>query len=436
MYEKQSAGIKLFSCCIATVSLLLLLFCLPSLIPGPYAYFPKYQEVMAQASSAGTSCINYNRFAKLITVNCTSASLSDVYNQINDPSILGIEKQSSSNNVWLLNANLTISQGATLHINSTDALWLKIVSDGTSAYNIDVHGSLKVDSVKITSWNPATNNYAITNGTRILHGNGYEVHVGSPRPSIRIEKDATGTTDITNSDLGYLGFEGGIGAGATGLTYLGGDGSVLRHNNLHDLYFGFYSSGVGGMIIENNHIYNNSKYGLDPHTGTHDMIIHGNVVNDNGGIGIICSLDCYNITIENNEVYSNGEPGIMFSKNMYNSVARNNYVHNEGTGIFISQSHNNEIYNNTVSNSSNAIYVKDNSSNNNIHQNTVINSTKGINVYGAGAGNTFYSNAILSGIQTGTNPANPMATDSSQMKDSKTTLRHHHHHHKTISVLP
>src|SRR2546421_10883274 len=139
MYEKQSAAIKLFSCCIATVSLLLLLFCLPSLIPGPYTYFPKDQEATAQASAAGTSCINYDPFAKLITVNCTSASLSDVYNQINDPTILRIEEQSSSNNVWLLNANLTISQGATLHINSTDAVWLKIVSDGTSAYNIDVH---------------------------------------------------------------------------------------------------------------------------------------------------------------------------------------------------------------------------------------------------------------------------------------------------------
>jgi hypothetical protein len=31
-------------------------------------------------------------------------------------------------------------------------------------YNIDVRGSLKIDSVKITSWDPTTNNYAISNG--------------------------------------------------------------------------------------------------------------------------------------------------------------------------------------------------------------------------------------------------------------------------------
>jgi len=364
-------------------------------------YIPIYQEAIAQAptTAGSSSCINYDPSARLITVTCTSASLTDVYNSLNDPNILGIERQressSSSGNLWLLNANLKISQGATFYINPTDTAWLKIISDGKSAYKVDVRGSLKVDSVKITSWDPETNYYAVTNGTRIPNGSGgYEVHVGASRPFIRIEKDATGTTDITNSEIAYLGYEGGVGVAVTGLYYLGGDGSVLRHNNLHDLYFGFYSRGVGGMIIENNHIYNNSRYGLDPHTGTHDMIIRSNVVNDNGWIGIICSLDCHNITIENNEVYNNKESGIMFSRNMYNSIARNNYVHNEGIAISVSQSHNNEIYNNTVSDSSNAIYLINSSSNNIIHHNTVINSPQGISAFGAGPGNTFYLNSV------------------------------------------
>ena len=406
MHEGHNAGTKLFSCLtlcdIAILSVLLMFFSsLPSLIPSTVLKIPTYQAAIAQAptTAGSSSCINYDPSVRLITVTCTSASLTDVYNSLNDPNILGIERQressSSSGNLWLLNANLKISQGATFYINSTDAAWLKIISDGASAYKVDVRGSLKVDSVKITSWDSARNYYAITNGTRIPNGSGgYEVHVGASRPFIKIEKDATGTTDITNSEIAYLGYEGGVGVAVTGLYYLGGDGSVLRHNNLHDLYFGFYSRGVGGMIIENNHIYNNSRYGLDPHTGTHDMIIRSNVVNDNGWIGIICSLDCHNITIENNEVYNNKESGIMFSRNMYNSIARNNYVHNEGMAIFVSQSHNNEIYNNTVSDSSNAIYLIDSSSNNIIHHNTVINSPKGISAFGAGAGNTFYLNSV------------------------------------------
>jgi mannuronan 5-epimerase len=419
---------------IAILSALLMIFSLAITL----YYVPIYQEVMAQPdTTASSSCINYDQSARLIIVACTSANLSHVYNELKDPSILNIQKQrhpdssfSSSNNVWVLNANLTISKGATLYINTTDTSWLKIISDGTTAYSIDVHGSLKVDSVAITSWNPTTNYYSISNGTRILQSNGYEVHAGSPRPFIKIEKDATGTTDITNSEIAYLGYEGGVGASVTGLTYLGGHGSILRNNNLHDLYFGFYSSNVEDMIIEGNHIYNNSKYGLDPHTGTHDMIIRGNVVNDNGGIGIICSLDCYNITIENNEVYRNVEPGIFFSRNMYNSVARNNNVHDEVTGIFISQSHDNQIYNNTISNTTNAIYVKDNSSNNNIYQNTVISSANGINVKSAGSGNTVYSNTVINGSQTEKDITDPGSTTNNRIKDNKATHhRHHHHHH-------
>ena len=40
----------------------------------------------------------------------------------------------------------------------------------------------------------------------------------------------------------------------------------------------------------------------------------------------------------------------MFSRNMYDSVARNNDVHDESKCIFVSQSQNNSIYNNTATN--------------------------------------------------------------------------------------
>jgi len=87
---------------------------------------------------------------------------------------------------------------------------------------------------------------------------------------------------------------------------------------------------------------------LDPHTATHDMIIRNNIVYDNNGSGIICSLNCYNILIENNKVHDNAENGIDFSRNMTKSIARNNIVYNEPSGVFVSQSHNNQIFNNTI----------------------------------------------------------------------------------------
>jgi parallel beta-helix repeat protein len=115
--------------------------------------------------------------------------------------------------------------------------------------NVDVHGSLKIDSVKITSWDPLTNNYAITNGTR------HDIGVGKPEATV----PGTPRPHIT---IAYLGYEKGSFSdiGTAGLNYYGGEESILKGNNIHDLYFGFYSSGVGRCLIENNQIHRNTMY--------------------------------------------------------------------------------------------------------------------------------------------------------------------------------
>jgi poly(beta-D-mannuronate) C5 epimerase len=338
-------------------------------------------------------CINYNPSTRTITVSCgNQARLADISNKLRDTTVL---TKQSADGVWLLSANLVIAKGASFSIDSTDTKWLKISSEKATSdtasplpYNIDVHGSLKIDSTKVTSWNPVTNSYTVTNGSREAvppgtkgaTANGYMIHFGAPRPFIKVEHDATDTTNIANSEIAYLGYESGstsdIGSG--GLNYYGGDGSVIRGNSIHDLYFGFYSSAVGHLIIENNQVYKNANYGLDPHTGTHDMIIRQNIVHDNGAQGIICSLNCYNVLIENNQLYHNGKAGVMFSRNMSNSIARNNIISNEVDGILVSQSNNNKIYNNTIS-----------------------NSQYGINVIFGSSGNTFYSNIIKNSLRYG-----------------------------------
>jgi poly(beta-D-mannuronate) C5 epimerase len=353
----------------------------------------------AQVTESTSSCIRYDSSEKIITITCKSANLTDIDNQLKDPGILHKETGAADDTgVWLLNAGIEVAPNAILYINSTDTSWLKVLAaaDGKeAAHLIHILGGLKIDSIKLTSWNPNTNDYARTEDS---HRDGKDVTVGAPRPYIVVEEEATGTTDITNSEIAYLGYEAGYGAGRTGLRYLGGDGSIIKGNNIHHLWFALYSRGVGGMVIENNHIHHNGHYGLDPHTGTHDMIIRNNTVHDNGSIGVICSLDCYNVTIENNKVYNNTKMGIMFSRNMYDSVARNNIVSNEDKGIVISESHNNGIYNNTVSDSISGIDLDKESSENIIHDNIIINmpalSTVSVED-GAVEQNTLYSNTLI-----------------------------------------
>lgn len=161
-----------------------------------------FNEVNAQQETFSTTteninCISYNNVKKLIKLSCKFATLTDIYNQINNHAVL--DKQSQQQGVWLLNANLTIDKGSTLTIDPRDTRWLKIITDGrTLAYGIHVYGSLKVDSVKVTSWNPETNYYGISNGSRESSGPSTKIcgsncsiaqkdlltHHGAPRPYI------------------------------------------------------------------------------------------------------------------------------------------------------------------------------------------------------------------------------------------------------------
>jgi mannuronan 5-epimerase len=364
------------------------------LLPVSYAQ----QQQQKNTATNSTACVSYDSTDNTITLTCSSASLTDINNQLNDDTILDRQQQQQSDNgVWLLNAGIIIAEDAALYINSTDTKWLKIVSDGNTPNRIAVYGSLKIDSVKITSWNPEINDYAITDTQGKI-----------PRPFIIVEDEATGTTDITNSEIAYLGYAAQLKednyARRSGLAYNGGDGSFISGNNIHHNMFGFYSKGVGDMILKDNNLHDNYVYGFDPHTGTHDMIIRNNTVHDEGHIGIICSLDCYNITIEGNEVYNNTDVGIMFSRNMSDSVARNNYVHDETICIFVSQSHNNEVHNNKVSDCKNGIYLRDESSNNKIYDNTIINATSNAILINTGASdNRVSSNTIINATKFGIN---------------------------------
>ncbi|MDQ6668847.1 MAG: hypothetical protein M3Y53_11580, partial [Thermoproteota archaeon] len=131
--------------------------------------------------SSSPSCITYTPSSRTITVSCTSVSMIEIYNKLQDNSVLSKQSssQGGSSNIWFLNANLIIAKGATFHIDSTNTKWLKISSKVTRgagsakiapAYIIDVYGSLKIDSAKITSWDPTTNYYAISNGSRTGSG--------------------------------------------------------------------------------------------------------------------------------------------------------------------------------------------------------------------------------------------------------------------------
>jgi len=376
----------------------LIIFSIPLLLsPMPN----RIEAQKAESEIEEEMCVTYNKSEKLISIICKYADFSDISKKIIDPEILKLETHAVSNNnnkekVWLLNSGLNIEENAILDINSNDVTWLKMIPSKQSPNAIEVDGSLKVDSVKITSWNQETNDYVK------FPENAKEdqsLYTTIPRPYIKIEKEATGPTEIINSELAYLGYSCN---GCGGVTFNGGENSHLKNNDIHNIYKGFYSKGIGYMLIEGNRIYGNEKYGIDPHSGTHDMIIRNNTVYNNYNAGLICSADCYNIIIEGNKVHNNGhgdyKRGIAISKNTYNSTIRENIVYNQDACVDIGRdSHDNKIYDNKLINCLNGISLTRNSFNNEIYNNKIENVSNGL-VASDSDNNKFYSNTIK-GIQ-------------------------------------
>jgi mannuronan 5-epimerase len=384
--------------------LLLLSFAVVIIFPSHFLVFGdnhgKFEGDNETSSSKSTmaskseACAQYDKLREIVTVICDS-TLSDVSSAIDDISIL---KKESPKGIWFLNSSLIISDGATLTISSNDVKWLKINSqrrsDGISGlplekdidddvstpYRIQVFGRLELNGVKVTSWDPFSNNYTSQRPDGMI-----------ARPYITVE-DGANPSRITNSEIAYLGYND---SHKQGLTFYGGDRSTLIGNRIHNLWFGLYTRNIGHMVIENNTVYNNLRYGIDPHHNSSDMAIKNNHIFNNR-IGLICSVDCYNILFEGNQIHYNKEIGLMLSRNNVKSIARHNNISNSETGISVSESHNNQVYDNTISNSLDGIKVRAGSSGNLINNNTIMNTSEcGIVVYLKAKNNTIADNFLL-----------------------------------------
>jgi hypothetical protein len=334
------------------------------------------------------ACIDYDSTENTITINC-DASFLDVVQTINDPEILEQEEQQEGQ--YILNANLEVADGVTFEMTSEeDGLqYLKI----TGANGIIVNGRIEISGIIITSWDTETDSPISQTETGSV-----------PRAFINLRVSEGGF--IEDSEAAYLGYDApprrGIDLGES--TDGPSHDFAIRNSRIHDNWMGFYSAGAYNIIIDGNEFYGNIKYAIDPHTGTRDMTVSNNKVYNNRDIAVICSLDCHNVIFEANEVYNNAGSGLMFSRATHDSIIRNNVIYNQyGSAypISISESQNNEIYGNTISNSTTGISVHNPlqldedgmSSGNRIYNNTfdgVQNAMRAV----ASSNNTFSSNVF------------------------------------------
>src|SRR5215211_2573183 len=338
----------------------LILFLITNIMP----YGQQLEHHHLRFTAEGGACIAYDQSESTITISC-NASFQDVVQTINDPDIV----ENLGNGEYILKANLDVADGVSFSMTSNQdggLQYLKIAGEN----GIIVHGTILVNGVTITSWDTEEDDIIEQDMNGTIR-RGY------------IQFAASEGSQIINSEFGYL---GDVEPGRRGFDLFGGGGPShdleIRGSKFHDMWMAFYSNGAYNIVVDGNEYYNNIKYSLDPHTTTHDMNITNNWIHNNP-IGPICSDKCWDILIEGNLIQDTTNAAIFFSRNMTDSIARNNHVINARTGILVSESPNNQIYNNIVEGATeqgillfNPDLTDDGSTEGNIVYNNVISSSE------------------------------------------------------------
>jgi poly(beta-D-mannuronate) C5 epimerase len=322
-----------------------------------------------------------------------------------------------ANGVFLVRSNIKLTNGAKLDVAGTavggDTDELRLLSNnGSSTSFVSVTadwGSVSFRSTKVTSWNESAN--------------GPDTEYATGRAFVRVRSSYvsgvahTSRMDVSNSDVGYLGYYASesygmvwkvLGSAFSNVDVLGD----ITGSHLHNNYFGAYTYGAYGMNIDNNEFDHNVKYGLDPHDDSDSLKITNNKSHDNGDHGIICSQRCDHLLISGNQSYNNVGHGIMLHRSTDNNIVENNTVkNNTDTGIALFESNNNIIRNNYLEGNASSLRLSVGSSYNTFENNTIVSSKKyGVYTYkgsdtparpgndGVNRYNTFKGNVVSNSV--------------------------------------
>ncbi|MBD3238259.1 MAG: glycosyltransferase [Candidatus Moranbacteria bacterium] len=291
---------------------------------------------------------------------------------------------------WLLKANLDLEDDVILVIDGEEVNWLKMQSNQEKFVWIKSdRGSILIKATKITSWDDQNNDFD---------------YIPEDGRSYILQKNS-GRMDILDSEIAYLGHlglptRGKPFGGPYGIGWKIDDNSlhhnlvtgVVAGNSIHDNYFGFYTYGATGMLIKNNHFYNNIEYGIDPHDDSNNLLIEDNHVHDNGNHGIITSKRCYNNIIRNNQSVDNRLHGIMLDRQSNNNLVMDNFISGNVDGVAVYDSHSNVVVDNMIKNNKSGTRLNKKSSDNYFQNNHYLNNDKALYAYKNTRDNYFDSN--------------------------------------------
>ncbi|GIK40854.1 MAG: hypothetical protein BroJett011_46870 [Chloroflexota bacterium] len=361
----------------------------------PFAEPAEFRRSLGRVVTA-TAKIEYVSDREAIFVSGWDAvvDLPTIYGVLNNNDLLEYQGEG----VYLLKVNLVLNTHTALLLESPGLSWLKLKSSRAGYVHIEsTGGSIFIEGVKITSWDPSANDF----DRNYKDGRSY-VLVRNAR------------MDILDSELGYLGYaldrdvaRGGV----YGVSWRNYDETFFRkqlttgyvlNSRFHHNYFGLYTFGATGMVFRNNEIYENIQYGLDPHDDSNNFIVEHNYVHNNGNHGIIFSKRCFNNVIRWNRSEHNRLHGVMLDRESNgNSVYENTLIGNTD-GVAIWDSHDNAIYDNTIRNNRRGVRLNAQASRNLVKQNQMRDSGQyGVYLYDGAQQNWVLQNEVLNSKAVG-----------------------------------
>lgn len=354
---------------------------------------PNADELLKTKAMRRPPLVRYDKPSNTIFVRSSGSivTLSQINNQLRNKALL----EETAKGEWLLKANINISKNVTFIIDDSDAKILKLKSDSNGFVWVKSQGgNVVISQTKIISWDEA----AQGPDTNLDDGRSFIVAKGG------------GRMDVVKSEISHL---GSVGVGKRGGEFGGSYGlswklakvnlnqnlltGSVTDSDIHDNFFGMYTYGVTGVIVQNNSFHDNVGYGIDPHDDSNNMIVADNKVYNNGYHGIIFSKRCRNNVVINNESYNNKYHGIMLHADSNNNIIENNVVFGNTDGIAVYASSRNYIANNDVRNNKQGIRLSHGSSENYVEKNSFIANRTGMHLYNDANNNYLMQNSVREG---------------------------------------
>ncbi|NHI91896.1 MAG: hypothetical protein EAX96_05295 [Candidatus Lokiarchaeota archaeon] len=167
------------------------------------------------------------------------------------------------------------------------------------------------------------------------------------------------------------------------------------NNTLFGNSRGFHIQGANYSIFLNNTVFDNRNYGFSTNYSKNNTYLDNKMWNNSNEIHFI-NL-CLNNNITNNQIFQSSGFGINISQGNFNTIKQNT-IENTTRGLSLDSSMNNTILSNFIKNSSlYGIDLTTNSQNNTVRNNTISgynNTEDGIYVLESG-NNTLYNNSIF-----------------------------------------